>query len=264
MTRPHVASVRAWGLALALTLMVFAPGRAGADPPDEALLFNQLNAARAQSRLAPLARSGDLDAIARRHAARIAGAQRSFHNPGLRAETGGWVSIGEVVGRITAGPGWDSRLQQLFLSSPTHRRVMLGTGFTMVGIGTVRSPDGNVNAVEVFGRPGGTRQPRPAAPPRAARAAGAAAPARSTPPPPPPPPTTTTTAPRSRVALAPVPAAPPPTTPVRRVPVAASHAGASPPLAVGALATEVMVVGALVTLVSEKRSRPAGRRRPSC
>ena len=264
MTRPMTASVRAWGLALVLLVMVLATGRAGADPADEALLFAQLNTARAQSRIAGLARSPELDAIARRHAARIAGAPHPFHNANLPNETPGWLAIGEVVGRVDGGPGWEGRLQQLFLSSPTHRRVTLGTNFTVVGIGTVRTAANVVNAVEVFGRPSGTR---PARPPRAARTAPAPARPKAPPAttPPPPPTTTTTTQPLSRVALAPLPAGPPPALP--RPPVVAapaSHAGATGPLTFGATAAELAVLGLLVSVASATRSRPAGRRRPWC
>jgi hypothetical protein len=267
MTRPKTASVRAWGLALVLLVMALAPGRVGADPADEALLFAQLNAARAQSRIAGLARSPELDVIARRHAARIAGAPHPFHNANLRAETAGWLAIGEVVGRVEGGPGWEGRLQQLFLTSPTHRRVTLGTSFTVVGIGTVRTATNVVNAVEVFGRPSGVRPPRP---PRAARAASTpvARPPRPAqpappPPPPPPPPTTTTTQPLSRLALAPLPGGPPATpspAPVARA--GASRAGPPVPLAFGATAAELAVLGLLTSVVSASGSRRAGRRHP--
>ena len=263
MTRPKTASVRAWGLALVFLVMVLLPARAGADPGDEALLFAQLNTARAQNRIAGLARSPELDVIARRHAARIAGAPHPFHNANLGNETPGWVAIGEVVGRVDGGPGWEGRLQQLFLSSPTHRRVTLGTNYTVVGIGTVRTANNVVNAVEVLGRPSGAR---PARPPRAARTAPAPAPRRAPPAtPPPPPPTTTTTQPLSRLALAPLPAAPPatlPPTPLARA--AASHATVTAPLAFGATAAELAVLGLLVSVASATRSRPAGRRRPWC
>ena len=269
MTRPKTASVRAWGLALVflvLVLLVVAllPARAGADPGDEALLFAQLNTARAQNRVAGLARSPELDVIARRHAAGIAGATHPFHNANLANETPGWLAIGEVVGRVDGGPGWEGRLQQLFLSSPIHRRVTLGTNFTVVGIGTVRTANNVVNAVEVLGRPSGTR---PARPPRAARTAPAPAPRRAPPttPPPPPPPTTTTTQPLSRLALAPLPAAPPatfPPAPLARA--AASRATVTGPLALGATAAELAVLGLLVSVTSATRSRPAGRRRPWC
>lgn len=259
MTRPLTASVRAWGLALVLLVMVLSPGRAGAEPADEALLFAQLNTARAQSRIAGLARSPELDVIARRHAARIANAPQPFHNARLFHETPGWVAVGEVVGRIDGGPGWEGRLQQLFLASPTHRRVTLGTNFTVVGIGTVRTAANVVNAVEVFGRPSGAR---PARPPRAARTTPAPAPpkpaAATTMPPPPP--TTTTTQPLSRLALAPLPAAPPATVaPAPVVSVRSSHTGASAPLAFGATAAELTVLGLLASVVSATRSRPGGR-----
>ena len=266
MTRPQVASVCAWGPALVLSVMLLLPALAGADPGDEAALFNQLAAARARARVGALTRSGDLDAVARRHAARVAGSPQPFHNAGLAGETGGWVAVGEVVGRITAGPGWDGRLQQLFLASPTHRRVTLSATFTMVGIGVARSPSGDINTVEVFGRPSGTRPPRA---PRAARATGAPAPRRPAPPAAPvtaPPTTTTTAKPLSQVALAPLPPAPaggaPLITPA--LDVVATRAGAARPLTVGAVAAQLLVLGTLVPMVSGSRSRRAGRRRPWC
>jgi hypothetical protein len=262
MTRLREASACAWGLALVVSVVVLLPSRAGADPADEGLMFNQLNTARAQNRLGCLGRSGELDGVARRHAARMAAAPHPFHNPNLRAETPGWPAIGEVVGRIGAGPGWDSALQRLFLSSPVHRAVMLSPGYTVVGIGTARSANGDVNAVEVFGRSSACRTARPPAPARAARAARAVARPAPTPPTtaPPPPTTTTTTQPLSRIALAPLPHGP---HTVVVLTDADEHARQpSKPLAVGATGAQVVALGALVSCAT--RSRRGGRRRPSC
>jgi hypothetical protein len=184
------------GAGLMLLALLVAPA-AGADPPDEALVAAQVAAARAAAHVTPLTRAGDLDAIARRQAARMAaGGGLPFHNPRLGAETGGWTMVGEVVGRVGVGPGWDVRLHQSFLASPTHRRVILNGGYTHIGVGTARTSGGMIYAAEVFGRsPNG----RPVAPPRASRRAATPAPRRlaptAAPTPPLPPPTTIATPP---------------------------------------------------------------------
>ena len=257
MTRPRRAGAGAWGLALVLFLIVFsAASPSGADSGEEAALLGQVAAARAGRRLAPLGRAGGLDTVARRHAARMAAAPSPFHNGGLRAETAEWTAVGEVVGRITAGPGWEGRLLQLFLASPAHRQVLLANAYTAVGVGTARGPGDEVNAVLVLARDPATR---PAAAPRPAR--GQASP-RPSPPPTapttaaPPPPTTTTVAP-SPASLAPVPAAP---APAPLVALAAHRRAASAPLR---LAGSVgLVMTAAGAWISAMRSRPAARRRP--
>jgi hypothetical protein len=210
MTRPRRAGVGA-GVALATTILsvlVVVPARG--DPGDEVLLLGQTAAARAQRRLGALSRSAELDAVARRHADRLAAtAGPPFHNPNLFAETPGWISVGEVVGRIDGAPGWEVRLQQRFMASPAHRVVILSSAYTEIGVGTARSAGGVVNAVEVLGRSGRSRPPRPpratrAQPAPAPRALPAAPPTIQPPPPPPPPPTTSTSAPPTTTTTAPL------------------------------------------------------------
>ena len=233
------------GVALAVSINLLAlavPARG--DPADEALLLGQTAAARAQRRVGALARSAELDAVARRHAERLAATPGPpFHNPNLFAETPGWVSVGEVVGRIDGTPGWEVRLQQRFMASPTHRQVIVSSAYTAIGVGTARSSNGVVNAVEVFGRSAGAR---PARPPRATRAQPVrpaappttAAPTTQPPPPPPPPTTaapltTTTTAATDVVTARHIAPKEPPSRPLRLagslalVAAATSAAGAS-------------------------------------
>jgi hypothetical protein len=181
--------------------LLFAPV-ARADGPDEALLAAQLASGRAALRLPALARAGDLDAVARSQAARMAAAGgHPFHNARLNAETRAWVSVGEVVGKVALAPGWDARLQQLFMASPTHRQVITNPGFTHVGIGTARTASGSIYAAEVFGRSSGGR-PVPAPAPRASRAPHAPTrpPVAVAAPPPPPPPTMVPAAPSTKMA----------------------------------------------------------------
>jgi hypothetical protein len=261
-------------LVVLLTLAARAPS--GADPPDEAALFGQTAASRAQRRVGSLSRSSELDAVARRQAARMAAAPSPFHNPALPAELAAWVAFGEVVGRINAGPGWDARLQQMFLASPTHRQVVLSPNYTEVGIATVRTAAGVVNAVEVFGRRSGAR-PLPA--PRASRQAAAPRPSAATmpspapaalPPPPPaePAPTTTTTTtspPLSRVALAGVASAPSSLQPeaAHRM-LHTARATPAVPLKGVAVVTLLAALSGLGRVRRATRSTPTGRRRRAC
>ena len=228
MTRPCRASAGAWGLAFAILVLLASSPPSGADPGDEGALYVQTTAVRTARRVGAVVRSAELDGIARRHAQRLAASTGpAFHNPNLQAEAAGWQAVGEVVGRITVGPGWDSGLMQLWLSSPVHRQVVLSGAFTAVGIGTARSPSGAISAVEVFGRGAGAARA-----PRASRQQAAPAPARPARPvasttsaPPPtttttaPPPPTTTTSPPTTIAASGLPSlviAAAPTTPQPR------------------------------------------------
>ena len=178
---------------------------AEASAASEASTFEaRINAERQAAGLPGYAVAADLQALACRHAQRMADRHDYFHNPNLGSEVGGWSMLGENVG---FGPTVDD-LHRALMASPSHRANILRRDFTQVGVGTVRGTDGQLYVVQVFRLPS-SAAPAPVAPAPAQPTARALPPAPTpTTAPPPPPPTTTTTAPP-----------PPPTTTTTAVPV---------------------------------------------
>src|SRR5688572_30621455 len=70
--------------------------------PDEARVYQLVNATRAERGLRPLVRSAALDRVARGQSARMVNEQKLFHNPDLALDLSGvgleWLWTGENVG----------------------------------------------------------------------------------------------------------------------------------------------------------------------
>lgn len=217
---------------LVVVLAVAGAASAQAQAVDaEARFVERIGQERQARGLGSLVVAADLQAVARRHAQRMADRGEPYHNPDLASEVQGWDLLGENVGR-----GWDADgLHQAFMDSPTHRDIIVSPRFTEVGVGVVRTSDGQMWVVEVFRQP--ASQPAPASP--------AAAPAPAPPPQPP--------APPAAPAVPPAPA-PAPT------PVAATSASVTPPVSATTVApptpTDATVAGAELALATE-RARPA-------
>lgn len=159
--------------------------------------IGQERSARGLGGLAP---ASDLQAVARRHAQRMAERGEPYHNPNLGSEVDGWAVVSENVG---AGSNV-AQIHDAFMASKTHRDIILSGELTQLGVGVVAA-DGQLWVVEVFRRPSQTAaappQPAPSLPrtdqaPSAAPARPAAPPTTVAPPPvvttaPPPPPATT-------------------------------------------------------------------------
>lgn len=133
-------------LVLPLGLVTATPASASAT---ESEFVSRTNSSRASAGLRAYVVRSDLTAVARRQAARMASAQRIYHNPNLTSEVRGWRSVGENVGR----GGSVSRIHSAFMSSSSHRANILSTSYTEVGIGTARGGDGLIYVSEVFRRP---------------------------------------------------------------------------------------------------------------
>jgi hypothetical protein len=194
-------------LSLALTV-AFAPGSVSASPAgtvdDEVGFVSRINAERAGAGLHGLAVVGDLTAVARRHAQRMAAAGEHYHNPNLANEVSGWRMIGENVGRGSSVAG----LHRAFMDSAPHRGNILRAEFTQLGVGVARDASGTIFVVEVFRQPsaGAASANAPAPPPAPAPApAPAPRPAPAPAPKPAPAPTTTTTAPPAPTTTVPEP-----------------------------------------------------------
>jgi uncharacterized protein YkwD len=131
-----------------------APGEWEGEGADGAsALERMLDSARASEGLAPLARSGALDAVARAHATRMKEQGRLAHDVGdgdpvtrLRAAGIDVQSPGENVAHAT-----DVRhAHRALWASPSHRSNLLDPRFTAVGIGTEQDADGRVWVCELF------------------------------------------------------------------------------------------------------------------
>lgn len=153
----------------------------------------RINQQRQAAGLAAYSPASDLQAVARRHAQRMADRGEHYHNPNLTSEVSNWSIVGENVGRGHDVEG----LHQAFMASRTHRANVMSDQLTQVGVGVVQTPDGMLWVVQVFRRPmastatpGADRAsaPAPAEPP------ALPAPARTAPPP-----TTTVPAPTTAI-----------------------------------------------------------------
>jgi uncharacterized protein YkwD len=186
---------------LAVLAVVGFVGSARAQTVDAEQAFaSRIAGERASRGVSSLAPAADLQAVARRHAQRMADRGEPYHNPNLGSEVDGWQTVAENV-----GVGYDvDSIHAAFMQSTTHRDNILNPDVTELGVGVVVTPDARIWVVEIFRRPMAESQaspaPAPAPPPpsRLPKAPGPAATAAPAPSPapaaPPPPPTTAPTA----------------------------------------------------------------------
>lgn len=109
-------------------------------------LFALANQARAEHGLAPLARNGAMNGVARSWSTHLASAGRALaHNPGYTNQIpSGWTAAGENVAWIgaSADPGIVAgRIHGEWMASPGHRKNLLDSRFTAIGIGAAHHPD---------------------------------------------------------------------------------------------------------------------------
>lgn len=141
-------------LALLLTVLPTSGTPAAyADGSAEARLTELLVGYRASNGRPAVRMSGELSAIARRQAQRMADQNHLHHTPDLGGSVSGWSKVGENVGR---GPNAD-RIQEGWRNSSSHDRNMLDPEWVEAGIGAVVK-DGQLWAVQLF------RVPQQAAP----------------------------------------------------------------------------------------------------
>lgn len=185
---------------VAAALPFAAPAQADRANPaaDEQSFVAKINQVRAENGLRPLAVDGELTAIGRRWAGKMAAAGQISHNPNFPNEvTQDWEKLGENVG---VGSNVDE-LHDAFVKSPAHLRNIVDKDFTHIGVGVVYTEDGSLYTSHQFMK------------------------LRAAKPPPAPRPTTTPTT-RPRV---PASTAPPATTPVTRPPDTTATTATVPP-----------------------------------
>ena len=190
-------------LSLAAPVVGASPAAAADTGSLESDFVARINSLRASKGLGRLAVDGELTAIGRRWAGKMADAGKISHNGNFPSEVqADWVKLGENVGagRDVAG------LMDAFIRSPKHYANLVDGDYTRIGVGVVLGSNGVIFTSHQFERlaTDGTNAaaaapaaPKPkaavAAPPAKAKAkatpaaAPAAAPAAPPPPPPPPP-----------------------------------------------------------------------------
>lgn len=152
------------GLALAIWLSPLRVQAQGPDVPDpalaplEAALLQEVNRARAERHLLPLARRSELDAVARAHsrdmAARAYVAHESPEGANAldrlgRAELSGFTLAAENIG-ATSRSEPNREIVQGWLHSPIHRRNLLTPAFNATGIGIARGSDGSLLYTQLY------------------------------------------------------------------------------------------------------------------
>ena len=141
--------------ALLALLLLSAPmvSAQSVDPSGEAVMLQRINELRAAQQLAPLARSAELDAVARAHSTEMAQAGTLTHispttgSPEDRVQRAGLApaSVAENV----ASNRDAAMAQEALAASTPHRNNMLSPSATHVGIGVVPGEQG-VFATQVF------------------------------------------------------------------------------------------------------------------
>lgn len=123
--------------------------------PAEKALLQMANQFRAEHGVAPLAWNGELAQAARTHAKRMvtAGGDMEHQYPGEPDMIARAAQAGAHFGAIAenlAGQGQNpAQLQQIWMTTPTHRKNLLDPKMNVVGIGVIES-GGLLYAVEDF------------------------------------------------------------------------------------------------------------------
>ena len=136
-----------------------APQASAAEPGLESQYVASVNAVRADAGLPPLAVDGELTAVARRWADRMASENRIWHNPNLAGEiTAPWWKIGENVGTGVEV----SAVMNAFVNSAAHYRNIVDPEFDYIGVGVTYGSDGRMYTAHVFmDLDGGVSAPAP-------------------------------------------------------------------------------------------------------
>jgi uncharacterized protein YkwD len=141
---------------VAAALLTVVPARALAGP-NEGDFFGAANAARSGAGLPAYSYAGDLAAVARAQAERMAASGQLYHNPDLGGAISNWQELAENVG---TGTDWQT-IQQALMDSADHRAAILDSGYTQMGVGTAVDKNGTLWVSEVFRMPAGATATAP-------------------------------------------------------------------------------------------------------
>jgi uncharacterized protein YkwD len=140
------------------------PDDAGTEPARrmERVIFDRVNAERAERGRAPVAWDDTLAALARNWSREMAESGQLEHSDlrevQQRDEVSGYVSLGENVFSAT-GPVPAGTIHAGWMRSPGHRANVLEPGWDRLGVGVVCAEDGSVWATQEFGRTRGAERP---------------------------------------------------------------------------------------------------------
>lgn len=152
-----------FGLWLSLVLLgpLLAPRAHAAEPGApalEAALHEAVNAFRAGEGLIPLARRGDLDAVARAHSADMAARGYLAHRSPEGADwvdrlraggVDGFAMAGENVG-LTSRAHPNAEILEGWKHSPVHRENLVARFYNATGIGVARAADGTLYYTQLY------------------------------------------------------------------------------------------------------------------
>jgi uncharacterized protein YkwD len=158
-----LCSLRILGAAAVLGACMLAPVR-GADAPDvklsaaEQKILELTNKARAEKKLPPLALNDRLTEAARAHSANMGRQGKMEHvldgrTPGQRIKATGYrYSVaGENIAWTDGNP--PASVFDDWMKSRRHRENILNPEYTEIGIGVVRTPQGEFYYTQDFARP---------------------------------------------------------------------------------------------------------------
>jgi hypothetical protein len=136
------------------------PGSAGTDQL-RAALSGMIDAGRSSQGLPALARDDRLDALAQAHADAMRRSGRTAHDAGdgSPVERVSRSVAARRVGENVARARTLERAHRVLWDSPSHRGNMLDAGFDALGVGVLRTEDGDVVVCELFVDYGGVVTP---------------------------------------------------------------------------------------------------------
>jgi uncharacterized protein YkwD len=125
--------------------------------PDEQLIFDLTNAARAEHHLPPLKPNAILTQVARAHSANMAKQRKMEHvldgkKPSERVSAAGYDYhyMGENIAFASGGPGARETFNG-WMNSPHHRENILNEHYREIGIGITRNAQGETYYTQEFG-----------------------------------------------------------------------------------------------------------------
>jgi uncharacterized protein YkwD len=142
---------RSAGVLLAIVLLgVIA---AGCMPADGRTFLDRTNSLRADNGVRSLAEHQALTDKAEawaQHMARTGRLEHSNLSDGLASLS--WTSLGENVGYSSPTSNTLLTIHNMFVSSAAHRKNLLNSGYTHMGVGVARDGAGRIWVAEVFAR----------------------------------------------------------------------------------------------------------------
>jgi uncharacterized protein YkwD len=137
-------------LVFAATLLpVPPPASAAVDASAEQEFVQLIQGERSARGLRSLTVCAEIRTVSRRHSLRMADMDHLHHNPNLGTEVKDWTRLAENVG---VGPSV-ARLHEALMNSEGHRRNILDSEVTQIGVGVEVTEAGRMWVTQVFRRP---------------------------------------------------------------------------------------------------------------